>query len=255
MATNITHLLGPVGLQVLVLVCIAFVTWEVLGLLEKKDKKKEAPAAPPAPREVSSEVLMALIKKRRSIFPRDYNGEAPPREAIDQMLEAANWAPTHGKTEPWRFVVLSGAALERFHGVCFAAMREVLGDGSDKFLAYEKKQASKTRDKANVSYLIAICMKRKANPEKVMPEWEEVAATSCAVQNMHLMATALGVAAYWSSGGPLDHPTVIGHLGLDGADGDRCLGLFHVGSADPAKVAGYRARRGDIAEKVHFLDE
>ena len=26
------------------------------------------------------------------------------------MLEAANWAPTHGKTEPWRFVVLDRAA-------------------------------------------------------------------------------------------------------------------------------------------------
>ena len=22
------------------------------------------------------------------------------------MLEAANWAPNHGKTEPWRFVVM-----------------------------------------------------------------------------------------------------------------------------------------------------
>lgn len=22
------------------------------------------------------------------------------------MLDAANWAPTHGKTEPWRFVVM-----------------------------------------------------------------------------------------------------------------------------------------------------
>lgn len=28
------------------------------------------------------------------------------------MLEAANWAPTHGKTEPWRFVVLSEDALQ-----------------------------------------------------------------------------------------------------------------------------------------------
>ena len=28
------------------------------------------------------------------------------------MLEAANWAPTHGRTEPWRFVVLSEDALQ-----------------------------------------------------------------------------------------------------------------------------------------------
>lgn len=28
------------------------------------------------------------------------------------MLEAANWAPTHGRTEPWRFVVLSPDGLQ-----------------------------------------------------------------------------------------------------------------------------------------------
>ena len=26
------------------------------------------------------------------------------------MLDAANWAPTHGKTEPWRFVVMGREA-------------------------------------------------------------------------------------------------------------------------------------------------
>lgn len=33
------------------------------------------------------------------------------------MLEAANWAPTHGKTEPWRFVVLSEDALQEMIGI------------------------------------------------------------------------------------------------------------------------------------------
>ena len=34
----------------------------------------------------------------------------------------------------------------------------------------------------------------QANPDKLQPEWEELAATSCAVQNLALTATALGVA-------------------------------------------------------------
>jgi len=34
------------------------------------------------------------------------------REKIEQLLEAANWAPTHGKTEPWRWVVLSEDGLQ-----------------------------------------------------------------------------------------------------------------------------------------------
>lgn len=32
----------------------------------------------------------------------------------------------------------------------------------------------------------------QANPEKVMPEWEEKAATSCAAQNMMLMGHSMG---------------------------------------------------------------
>ena len=35
------------------------------------------------------------------------------RSVLEQMLEAANWAPTHGRTEPWRFVVLSPEGLQQ----------------------------------------------------------------------------------------------------------------------------------------------
>ena len=31
---------------------------------------------------------------------------------LEQLREAANWAPTHGRTEPWRFVVLGADALQ-----------------------------------------------------------------------------------------------------------------------------------------------
>lgn len=44
------------------------------------------------------------------------------RNIVEQILEAANWAPTHGRTEPWRFVVLSPTALQEMiwitHKVC-----------------------------------------------------------------------------------------------------------------------------------------
>lgn len=39
---------------------------------------------------------------------QDMNGQRVSEEEVQQLLEAANWAPTHGKTEPWRFAVLSG---------------------------------------------------------------------------------------------------------------------------------------------------
>ena len=74
-----------------------------------------------------AQALMDVIKRRRSIFPKDYDGTATPRAHIELMLEAANWAPTHGKTEPWRFTVLEGPAKEMFMDTCFNAMKAKLG--------------------------------------------------------------------------------------------------------------------------------
>ena len=39
------------------------------------------------------------------------------RATLEQVLEAANWAPTHGKTEPWRFTVLSPEGLDQLIAV------------------------------------------------------------------------------------------------------------------------------------------
>ena len=41
-------------------------------------------------------------------MPSQYNNLSIDDEHIKLILEAANWAPTHKKTEPWRFRVLNG---------------------------------------------------------------------------------------------------------------------------------------------------
>mmetsp|Transcript_29620 Transcript_29620/g.49787 ORF Transcript_29620/g.49787 Transcript_29620/m.49787 type:complete len:274 (+) Transcript_29620:244-1065(+) len=240
-------------LPMLVAVLVLVVTYLIKLLVSRKTKRDAAKESAGGKRiEVGAptpEQVLGLIKKRRSIFPKDYDGSAPPREHIEQMLEAANWAPTHGKTEPWRFVVMSGEGKAEFEEMCHETMKEQLGEGSDKYEKYLEKRDKKKADKAKVSHLIAICMKRKTKPDKIMPEWEEMAACACAVQNMHLMATALGVASYWSTGGPLDSPNLLQFCDLTD-EGDRCLGLFHVGMAPPERVQAYRATRGPIGKKV-----
>ena len=83
----------------------------------------------------------------------------------------------------------------------------------------------------------------------MQPEWEELAATASAVQNIHLMATAHGVAGYWTSWGPeaaRDSVKVKSWLGLEPED--RCIGAFLLGSTDRAE--SYRASRGPWQDKV-----
>ena len=55
--------------------------------------------------------LTELIEFRRTVKPIVSIGESNfserpvSKETIEQLLSNANWAPTHGLTEPWRFTV------------------------------------------------------------------------------------------------------------------------------------------------------
>ena len=46
------------------------------------------------------EILSRIIKRRRSIFPVSYTNQEVPVKVIQQILESANYAPTHKLTQP-----------------------------------------------------------------------------------------------------------------------------------------------------------
>ncbi|UIZ23417.1 hypothetical protein KXD40_007845 [Peronospora effusa] len=188
-----------------------------------------------------------LIAKRRSIFPPNFDcDDCVPREILDKMLESANWAPTHVRTEPWRFVVFETHEKRRELGQMLANVYKHAVP-VDKFL--ETKYKKFVVNCTTSSHVIAICMKRQKSGK--IPEWEEMCSVACAVQNMHLVATAYNVGAYWSSGPPITMSQEMkDHLQL--GDADKCLGLFYVGvlKAD-AKIA--KGVRKPIEEKVTWV--
>jgi len=67
------------------------------------------------------------------------------------------------------------------------------------------------------------------------------------------MATALGLAGYWSSWNIAgrDSEAMAQLLGLDREAGDRCLGFFVLGPSDA--VGKVRSGRGPVAEKTRWL--
>ena len=54
--------------------------------------------------------LMDLMRQRRSL--RRYRAEPVPNEYIEQILEAAIWAPSAHNRQPWRFALISKAATK-----------------------------------------------------------------------------------------------------------------------------------------------
>ncbi len=56
--------------------------------------------------------LEAAVRGRRSI--RKFSERKVPGIVVEEILEAARWAPSWGNTQPWEFTVLTGAPLEAF---------------------------------------------------------------------------------------------------------------------------------------------
>jgi nitroreductase len=193
----------------------------------------------------SSENINTIIQSRRSIFPRDYTGEKVDDAIIQQMLENANWAPTHKFTEPWRFIVYSGEGRKKL-GTIQAALYENKTKADGTF--DEVKYTNMLTKPLESSHIILVYMKR--DEKKSLPEMEELGSTFIAIQNMHLTASALGVGAYLSTGGPTFYKDANEAFGL--AAEDKILGFFHVGVP---KHTNQVSRRNPITEKVQWVSE
>uniref|UniRef100_A0AAV1UMU3 Nitroreductase domain-containing protein n=1 Tax=Peronospora matthiolae TaxID=2874970 RepID=A0AAV1UMU3_9STRA len=189
-----------------------------------------------------------LVAARRSIFPMDYDHDRRvPRAVLDKMLEGANWAPTHGRTEPWRFVVFASLPKRQELGEFLASVYRTTVP-SQKVL--DSKYRKLVNNCTTSSYVVAICLKRQKS--RKIPEWEELCAVACAVQNMHLVATAHGVGAYWSSGAiSTESQEMKEYLQL--SEADKCLGLFYVGAPNPRAVIAKGVRK-PIEEKVSWRE-
>jgi len=149
-----------------------------------------------------------IIRNRRSIYPKHFNTRKVHKEIIETLIENARWAPTHGLTQPWSFKVFMDKGLNKLGE--FHAKTYKMKTPANLFL--KKKYDKLIANPMQSSAAIAICMKRQET-EKI-PEIEEIAAVACAVQNMHLTATAYGIGACWVTGGATYSDEMKAFLGL-----------------------------------------
>jgi nitroreductase len=194
--------------------------------------------------ETKAAIVQDVITKRRTVQASYYDPDyLVPRQHIEQMLEAANWAPTHGKTEPWRFVVFESREARLELGETDAAIyKSITPPNAFK----QKKHDKKINSKLAASYVICICMKRQDS--KKIPLQEEYMAVACAVQNMHLVGSALGLGCCWLSGATVESEEMRKYLELSGPE-DMCLGFFCVGIPDRNKTIP-SGHRKPIQDKV-----
>jgi nitroreductase len=141
---------------------------------------------------------MTLIQQRRSIFPKQYSttNDSLNPQILEHLLEAARWAPSHHLTEAWHFIVFE-SELQRARVGQFLAQHYQASCQSNGKTFSQAKYEKKVNNALKSTYILALC----CNIGKTKRPLEEVCSVACAVQNMHLVATAHRVGAYWSTSG------------------------------------------------------
>ena len=162
-----------------------------------------------------------LIKSRRTIYPEQFSERKVHKEQIELILNNAQWAPTHGNTQPWRFHVYTEHGLQQLSTFLGDTYLEI----TNKEDQNDAKLAKLIRRPLLSSVVIAVSMKRQS--EEKIPELEEIEAVACAIQNMHLTCTAYGLGGFWST--PKLIYTQKMNLFLELDEKDKCLGLFYIG--------------------------
>jgi nitroreductase len=126
------------------------------------------------------------------------------RATLEELLALACWAPNHGLTNPWRMRVLGPGALAR--------LKDAAGP-----------EAAAKLDRAPT--LVAVSVTTSADP--VQAE-EDRDAAAVAAYIVLLAAHGRGLAGYWRTPAVLRSPEGRAAVGI--ADGERVLGLLHLGT-------------------------
>ena len=183
---------------------------------------------------MNKETLNSIIRNRKSIYPNDYTGDEIPDNLIREILLNANHAPTHRMTQPWFFKVYKNESKQK--------LIDIVSKIDESKLS--KIKLIKFIQKVNDSDTIISIFLNKDKKER-LPEWEEIAAVSMAVQNMWLTCYVNNIGSYWSTPGFIDEYGKL--IKLD--NNESSLGFFFMGVYDHKESPKLR---DDINTKVEW---
>lgn len=180
----------------------------VQALPTKAHHVKSAPPEPTAgetleaaPSMGARATLQRLIHARRSI--RHYQEIPVERALLEELLEAATWAPSAHNRQPWRFCVVQGTMRQTLSAAMAPVwLHDLLADGGDaaKAAAHVAERAARI---ARAPAVIVACLSmadmdvypdaRRAASEHTMA----VQSVALACQNLLMTTHAAGLGACW----------------------------------------------------------
>ncbi len=166
--------------------------------------------------------LMELIRTRRSI--REFEDRRVPREMVATLIEAATWAPNHRHTEPWRFKVIEkdGETRKEVADLVYEWTWENVKNPNPT--RREQSSAAAREEVLGTPLLMMVYSVPGPNEEVTQ---ENYAATCCGMQNLMLVAHALGLSVGWSTGRLCKSDKI--HTAVGAEDDWQIVGAFYIG--------------------------
>jgi len=184
--------------------------------------------------------LADLLQGRRSV--RKYQDRPVPRASIEQIIEAARWAPSPHGRQPWRFVVITRPDLKTKLAAEMGQtwQRNLEMDGQNQEIVQIRLEKSRQRI-LRAPAMIIPCLyladldrypdEQRQNDETIMA----IQSLGAAIQNMLLMAYDLGLDGGWMCA-PLFCPDVVcAALDLDARLIPHALITVGYAAADPQR--------------------
>lgn len=179
----------------------------------------------PLPVEASPPTL-DFLARRRSAAALTLVAPGPSQAELARLLALAARVPDHGKLAPWRFVILRGAAKDRFVGGLEA-------------IALQRPDAAKASAKLGKIRTppLTVVVISRATPGEI-PEWEQRLSSGAVCAMLIIAAQAMGYGANWITDWYAYDPDAGALLGL--GEGEQVAGFVHIGTAAEAPLERVR---------------
>lgn len=182
-----------------------------------------------------------LMCSRQTVLPKRLSAPGPNAVQLHSILHAAASAPDHKQLLPWRLVVVPEDARQRLAEVFVAALLQRDANAT-------QEQQAQARDKAFRAPLLILVVVDAACGDPEVNLFERMVSAGCAIQNMLLMATALGFGSALTSGKALTSEPLRTLFAL--GEDEHAVCCVSVGTAQGRKPARLRPTPADY---VRFL--
>lgn len=187
------------------------------------------------------DATLTLIHSRQHVSPKRLGDPGPDSRQIEKIVGAAGAAPDHGRLTPWRLIIIPPERRHLLGEAFAAALTERDGEATEV-------QRLEARGKASRGPFLVLVVARLGPELGPTHPRERIVSAGCAIQNMLLVAHAMGFGAGLSSGRALYSQRIKALFGLGAHEQPLCF--LSVGTVTTGKSARPRPVMADYTSTL-----